>query len=276
MKKFIIYTLLVSNSWLGFSQTEKSYLDIAKLETQLKLMFDKLYAEEIPGLNMNLFHSIDTLFYSAISIPGSFNYSWEKLGSIGKLKSDDGKIKVFSWLYMEGVNEYHYSCYIQTMDKNGDVEVFKLNPVHSADVKTEKFKQSIDKWHGKIYYELHTEEYKRKVFYTLIGADFNNALSSIKTIEVIAIQRDKPVFRGDQFLDGGTVKDRIVFEYSSELASSVRYNDQLKMIVSDHLVPLHPIYHGNYEFYGPDGSYDGYRFTEGIWVKEEDVDARNY
>ena len=69
--------------------------------------------------------------------------------------------------------------------------------------------------------------------------------------------------------------DRLVFEYSAELSSSIRYNAQLKMIVFDHLAPLHPLYHGNYQFYGPDGSYDGLRFIEGIWVREDDVDARN-
>jgi hypothetical protein len=275
MKRIFIFTLLSLFSIIGFSQQEEGYFDLAQYENQLRSMFDKLYAEEIPGMNMNLFHSIDTLFESALNTPGSFDYAWDKLENIGKLKSEDGKMKVISWLYMAGRNEYHYTCYIQIIKKNGEPAVFRLNSVATEDVKTEEFKQNLDNWHGKIYYELHTEEYKRKVFYTLIGADFNTTLSSIKTLEVMAIQRDKPVFRGDQFLDGGTVKDRIVFEYSAELASSVRYNEQLKMIVSDHLVPLHPIYHGNYEFYGPDGSYDGFRFIEGIWVKEEDVDARN-
>jgi hypothetical protein len=275
MKRIIILTLFSTISLVGFSQQEKGYFDIAQYENQLTSMFERLYTEEIPGLSMNLFHSIDTLFESALNTPGSFDYAWDNLENIGKLKSDDGKMKVFSWLYMEGRNEYHYTSFIQIRKKNGEVEVFKLNPVASEDVKTEKFKQNLDNWHGKIYYELQTDTYKRKVFYTLIGADFNNTLSSIKTLEVLAIQRDKPVFRGNQFLDGGTVKDRIVFEYSSELASSIRYNDQLKMIVSDHLGPLHPIYTGNYEFYGPDGSYDGFIFIEGIWVKEENVDARN-
>jgi len=97
----------------------------------------------------------------------------------------------------------------------------------------------------------------------------------VKTIEVISIQRGKPVFRDEQFLLGGTVEDRIVLEYAADLAATVRYNEALDMIVYDHLAPLHPLYHGNYQFYGPDGSYDGLKFTEGIWVLEEDVDARN-
>ena len=72
-----------------------------------------------------------------------------------------------------------------------------------------------------------------------------------------------------------TARDRIVFEYSSEVAMTLRYDENLGKIVFDHLAPLHPIYHEVYQFYGPDGSYDAFEFREGIWVKQEDVDARN-
>ena len=64
-------------------------------------------------------------------------------------------------------------------------------------------------------------------------------------------------------------------EFSAELAMTLRYNPELKQIVFDHLTPLHPLYTGYFQFYGPDGSYDGLKFIEGIWVFEEDVDARN-
>jgi hypothetical protein len=48
----------------------------------------------------------------------------------------------------------------------------------------------------------------------------------------------------------------------------------LDMIAYDHLVPMNPIYQNQFEFYGPDGSFDGLRFTDGTWVLEEDIDAR--
>ena len=257
------------------AQTDAGYLQLARYEDQLKTMFDKLYAEEIPGTSVQLFKQIDSLFFQALSVEGSFDYSWSKLNMIGKLKSDDGMVNVFSWLYQESRDQYQYAAFVQLREKRGTTETFRLKPGDNPDIKKEKYPQKLNDWHGKIYYELITSQYKRKTLYTLLGADFNNSTSSFKTIEVLAIQRGKPEFRNNQFMNGGSVKNRIVLEYSADLSMSLRYNKELDMIVFDHLAPLHQIYEGFYQFYGPDGSYDGYRFTEGIWIYESDVDARN-
>lgn len=260
--------------WVS-AQENAGYIDLVRAEKQLKGMFDALYNEEILGTNLDLFLQIDTLFSNALQNPGSFDYKWNELDRIGKLESEDGVIKVFSWLYMNNRNDYRYRAYIQLNHGRDKTEVFRLQPSMEPDRYSEEFDQTAENWHGKIYYDLVTNTQKRKTFYTLVGADFKDSNSSLKTIEVIVIQRGKPVFRDDQFLEGGTVKDRIVLEFSSDVAASVRYNDDLDMIVFDHLSPLHPIYTGNYQFYGPDGSYDAFRFLDGIWVLEKDVDARN-
>jgi hypothetical protein len=105
--------------------------------------------------------------------------------------------------------------------------------------------------------------------------DFNNARSHIKTIETLLIQRQKPVFTRSLFAHGTDHIDRMVLEYSSTVAISVRYEPEMKMITFDHLVPFHPIYNRNYEFYGPDGSFDGLEFRQGKWIFRSDIDARN-
>lgn len=274
MKRILSLILSWSMCAAASGQDETSYMDLVKAEAQLKSMFDQLYAQEIPGSQLALYHDIDSVFSNALQLAGSFDHTWSKLDQIGKLTSDDGRIKVFSWLYPVSLDDYRYTAYIQVMN-NKDAELFKLEPATADNIHARDFEQEVGRWDGKVYYDLVTTEHKRKVLYTLIGVDFNNTSTSVKTIEVISIQRGKPVFRDEQFLVGGTVEDRIVLEYAADLAATVRYNEALDMIVYDHLVPLHPLYHDNYQFYGPDGSYDGLKFTEGIWVQEEDVDARN-
>lgn len=278
MMRRYTFGLFLMVSLIAYSQTEsagENYFEIVQAERELKAMFDTLYSAEVTGTNMALYHSIDSVFYAALQLPGSFDHKWGSLDMIGKLVSDDGAVKVFSWLYMSNRNKYHYTAYIQVQDRRDGSEVFRLKQSDSEKVYSENFPQSPDDWHGKVYYSILTNDYKRKTFYTLLGADFKDTNTSIKTIEVLDIQRGKPVFRDEQFLAGGTVKDRIVLEYSAELTISLQYNDRMGMIVFDHIVPLHPLYQGNYQFYGPDGSYDGYSFTEGVWVLEENVDARN-
>ncbi|MDF1573111.1 MAG: hypothetical protein P1P82_15995 [Bacteroidales bacterium] len=274
MNRIFTLIFLCSMGMAAYGQEDAGYLELVRAEVELKSMFDQLYSQEVPGSQLALYHDIDSAFNHALKLPGSFEHDWSKLDQIGKLASDDGRIKVFSWLYRVSMNDYRYTAYIQVMDKN-DAELFKLEPAADDNIHTKDFDQEISHWDGKVYYDLVTKEYKRKVFYTLLGADYNNTSTSVKTIEVVTVQRGKPVFRDDQFLVGGTVEDRIVLEYSADLAVSARYNEELDMIVYDHLLPLHPLYHGNYQFYGPDGSYDGLTFTEGVWVLEEDVDARN-
>ena len=274
IKTSILFLLIIAPTFI-LAQEENSYLGIVKAESQISLLFDQLYDFDDLMDKDQLYLIIDTMFQKALEHDGSFEYAWTKLDKIGKLKSDDGKVKVFSWLYMKTRDLYQYTCYIQIDKGKGKSEIFKLLPGTDARIKSEDYSQTIDDWHGKIYYRIITTKYKIKTLYTLLGADYNNTISTMKTAEVMAVQRGKPVFRGAQFLQGGTVKNRMVFEFSSEVSMSLRYNPDMDRIVFDHLVPLHPLYHGNYQFYGPDGSYDALKFVEGIWVYESDVDARN-
>lgn len=258
-----------------YSQEDPAISELVKAEIQLQGMFDKLYSEEIFGDQLELSKKTDSVFYAALQLPGAFEFNWDKLDKTGRLKSKDEKIKIISWLYMENRNHYHYFSYLLINSKKEEYEVFRFQPASGPEVKKEDFDQSVDHWHSKIYYNIITTEYKRKTYYTLLGMDFNNTMSSMKTIEVLTLHRGEPIFKKENFLIGGTVKDRLILEYSADLACSVRYDDRLNMIVFDHLAPFHPIYKSSYEFYGPDGSYDGLLFIDGIWVLQEDVDARN-
>jgi hypothetical protein len=56
---------------------------------------------------------------------------------------------------------------------------------------------------------------------------------------------------------------------------SLRYDPTHKRIVFDHLSPSKPSYEGNYEFYGPDFSYDAFTFIDNTWVLVENIDIRN-
>ena len=257
------------------AQQEQGYLDLVKAEEQLKYLFNELYDQEFMDDKLDIFNQIDTVFKQALSIPGSMDFEWQKLNKIGKLQSDDGQLKVFSWYYTDNASVTHYSCLMQCKDKKDRSIVYALNPDEELDKRKEILNQKPEHWAGKVYYELITEKYRRKTIYTLLGADFNDMTTMIKCIEMLSVNRGKLAFRRGGFSDHGTVKDRIVFEYSSNYAASVHYDDRLRMIVFDHLAPIHPLYDGIYQFYGPDGSYDGFKFLDGRWERMDNVDARN-
>ena len=53
------------------------------------------------------------------------------------------------------------------------------------------------------------------------------------------------------------------------------FDDRVNMIVFDHLSPSESSFKGQYQYYGPDGSYDVLRFKRGKWFYKSDFDIRN-
>ena len=47
------------------------------------------------------------------------------------------------------------------------------------------------------------------------------------------------------------------------------------MIVFDHLSPRSDSQKGQFQYYGPDMSFDAFVFEKGKWTYKKDVDARN-
>lgn len=270
-----ILILLLSSSFILASGQDTTLFSFKKAETDLAELFDMLY-ENSDSVDYNtLTGDIISKFKTALSVEGSFDYPWSGLTRIGKITSGDQQIRIFTWHVALDRNHYKYYGFLQVSLKKNKVALYEFIDNDVENQHREILDQSMDDWYGKLYYNIVVTHNKRDTYYTLLGKDFNNALSTLKTIETIELKRNKPVFTKGMYFEGRDRKDRIVLEYSARVSISVRYNAELNQIVFDHLVPLDPVYTGNYEFYGPDGSYDGLEFSDGIWILREDVDARN-
>src|SRR3546814_5133628 len=69
--------------------------------------------------------------------------------------------------------------------------------------------------------------------------------------------------------------DLVVFRYSSKASMMLDYLPEKKTIVFDHLVPMAEEQRGNYQFYVPDLSYDGYLLENGRWRLLENLELEN-
>jgi hypothetical protein len=211
----------------------------------------------------------------ALAMDGAMEFPWSRLDRIGVILSEDGRLRIFTWHVMADPDHYQYYGYIQVNLRRDQIRIVELKDNLKPQRNLTRLEQTTEDWYGKLYYQIITETYKRNTYYTLLGLDFNDSRSTIKTIETISFQRRSPRFEQGMYLVGEVQQDRMVLEYSSQVSISVRYDPSVRMITYDHLVPLHPIYRNNYEFYGPDGSYDGLKFSDGTWVFQRDIDARN-
>lgn len=253
---------------------EPGYIDLVKKEDELYSLFNALYSDTLSSPAMVL-DQIRAIMPEVLATEGAMDFSWSRLDRIGVITSDDGNLRIFTWHVMQDPDHYRYYGYIQMNQKRDRIGVFELTDNLKPQRNLTNLEQTTEDWCGKLYYNIITETYKRKTYYTLLGMDFNNTNSTIKTIETLTLQRNKPRFERGLFLIGGKSQDRMVLEYSSQVSITVRYDAAIGMIIYDHLEPLHPIYKNNYEFYGPDGSFDGFEFTDGIWNYHKDIDARN-
>jgi hypothetical protein len=253
---------------------EPDYLELVKAETRLQGLFNQLYSDSLSDAEPFL-DTIRREMTESLAMQGSMDFPWNSLDKIGIITSRDKKMRLFTWHLMDDFDHYRYFGFVQVATKKGKSRFYELKDNGKPQRGIMKIDQSEEDWYGKLYYQVLTNQYKRKTYYTLLGMDFNNGRSTIKSVEVMAIQRNTPLFVKSLFFNGRDKVDRFVLEYSDQVAISVRYNQGSDMITFDHLVPFHPIYENNFEFYGPDGSYDGLEFSGGLWNYRSDIDARN-
>jgi len=269
-----VYIIVLTSVFISAFAQDPAYMELVRKEAELNEIFERLYTDTLLSPDP-LLDQIDSIMPEALVLEGAMDFAWNRLDRIGVIASDDGRLRIFTWHIMEDPDHYRYYGYIQVEQKKEQIRVFKLQDNLKPQRNLQNLEQTIDDWHGKLYYQVVLQRYRRKTYYTLLGMDFNNTRSNLKTIETISLQRNRPRFEKGLYVYGDASLDRIVLEYSSQVSISVRYDESIRMITFDHLEPLHPIYRNNYEFYGPDGSFDGLGFTDGAWIYQRDVDARN-
>ena len=55
----------------------------------------------------------------------------------------------------------------------------------------------------------------------------------------------------------------------------LKYNQEFKLIVFDHLSPSQKKFEGQYLYYGPDMTYDGLEFKNGFWNLKSNIVLKN-
>ena len=216
-------------------------------------------------------------FEQVLTIEGSFTYPFDSLKNLGKITSPDRNIRIYTWNlpYSDGSHKYFGFIQFKPAIEN-NILLFKLIDKSEISELPETLILSDTSWFGALYYEIIEKEYNGEKYYTLLGFDFNTMLTNKKIIEILYFRNDNiPVFGKPVFNYHNKLKSRIIFEYSTKAAMGLKYNNELEMIVFDHLSPAKPSYEGRFMFYGPDFSYDGFIFSNGIWNEIRDIDVRN-
>lgn len=212
----------------------------------------------------------------SLRVPNSFHYPFDSLLTISRLYAPDSAFRIFTWQVSRDadVHRRHGAIQIRTLD--GSLKLFPLIDRSIIIKNQEDTITNHEWWIGAIYYKILKNVYKNKNYYTLLGYDENSIRSTKKRIEVLSFDaKGTPIFGGSFFtFDKDTLKKPIQSRYSIEYKKNgngrIIYDDELDMIIFDHLISESNEPAKKYT-YIPDGDYEGFKWVNGKWQHIEKV-----
>jgi hypothetical protein len=276
LKRFGLFLFLYRLT-LPVSAFDPLPLSLQQSETKLKVLFTKLASGHTEQEKSATADSIANLLNTTLHLPGSFEYAFQTLSALGKITSRDQHLRIFTWNVplSDGTNTY-YGLLQYRSGHDDAIRVYPLTDARSSISDPAMATLTRKNWYGCLIYEIIEKKQAGITWYTLLGYNPENLFISKKVIDLLWFNElHEPVFGKPVFHFQKRIQCRIVFEYSAKVTMSLKWNNKMDMIVYDHLSPAKPSYEGNYQFYGPDLSFDGLRFDKGIWESVEDIDARN-
>ncbi len=267
LKQFLLISVFLF-SFLGLSAQSK----LEKSEQILKDRFDELKVATTDSMKLAISKTIGVDLKKTLKEKGSFEYPFDKLQFLGKVISSDQKLRVFSWNCVLNCGRYQYFSIIQK--KIGrKFELFELH--HNFDVKEDMTSQFSEKeWLGALYYQIVPFKSQKETKYLLLGWDGGKDRTNKKLIEVLSFSKTGDVVLGAPVINWrGKRLSRVIFEYSKQVQMTLKFYEKTNLIVFDHLSPAEPRYINQFEYYGPDFSYDALEFKEGVWYLIEEFDS---
>ncbi|MCG8696434.1 MAG: hypothetical protein MI922_00150 [Bacteroidales bacterium] len=246
----------------------------AECEQKLVLLYNEMInAEEAQSSTIKQKFSEE--FFKIINTKNSWDYPFDSLQYIGKIRSEH--MVLYSWNLPGKFGYNDYFCIVQYIGKKGKTHTtWKLNQLKENIPNPTMYHNNKDYWLGTLYYQIIETKYKGTSFFTLLGFDYNNLLSNKKVLDVIYISKEgKLQFAKNMFIYEGKVSNRMVFEYAEAARMTLKYHSEKERIVFDHLSPSRPTLEEQYQFYGPDSSYDAFYFKDGKWQGEKNIDITN-
>ncbi|MDB5133416.1 MAG: hypothetical protein JWP37_19 [Mucilaginibacter sp.] len=256
------------------SDESKNIKKLTALQDSLTYLGKKFINDDTEMERMNANNEFITTLVKALKVPHSFNFSFDSVKSISVLNSPDNRFRILTWhiAFDDGSYRFYGTIQMNTGEKLlmyplGDYSPYMKNPEDTVTDNT--------KWFGAQYYKIIPVYTNLNPYYVLLGWKGNTIKSTKKVIEVLSFKDEKPVLGMPVFDGNGKTRKRVVFEYARQVSMLLKYETEQHLIVFDHLSPPDKKQKDKPESFGPDLSYNGYRFKNGKWQFAENLDMRN-
>ena len=260
----------------------------AQDRSAIQKIFDTIAECRDDSVKMSLNQKLNEKIGLLLQDPNSFDDPFLELRNLGKVYSDDNKVRIYTWSFPLEDKSYQYGGYVQYRAKRETVTtplVFK-----NTNVPKETGEISVKNWYGALYYKVFHVKKRRDNYYIAFGWSGFDAATDFKVIEPLDFDKQgrlssfgKEVFDKSASTENVNKQSarakknpyRIVLEYNSDGKVTLDYDSSVEKIIFDHLSPIEPSYTGIRAYYGPDFTYDAYDLKKGMWRFEENIDARN-
>jgi len=262
--------LLVFIQVVGYGQQKK----VIFKEDSLKFYGNQIVNAEFPEQRFRADSQFTRILVRALQIQHSFHYPFDSLRTISRLYSPDSSFRIFTWQVSKDENTHRRHGAIQMNTEDGSLKLF---PLIDRSILIQNQQDTITNnywWMGAIYYKVLMQEVNQNKIYTLLGYDEHNRNSTRKVIEILTFNREgQPIFGSPLFVFSNDsikkpVQARFFLEYKKNVNASIKYDDELAMIIYDHLIS-ESNEEKKFETYVPDGDYEAFKWINGKWLHIE-------
>lgn len=202
-----------------------------------------------------------------------FDYEFDLLPNVGCVVSDDALLYMYSWNVplkdQNNTSQFYALCFNKAL---GVTYVLAQGIPY---IPNEKTKIEEANWYGAMYYKISPVRYKDGIVYLMLGYAPIDDNRQYKVIDVMTVKKQGVRFGTNMFQKAdGKKYSRIVFEYARSVQMSLDYDKKKKRIVFDHLSSMGTDSEGH-QIMGPDMSVASFVYKKGLWIYQDNVDARN-
>jgi hypothetical protein len=242
----------------------------------LKYLFEQMALSGDDDFKAKLNLSIENRLNNYLAVKENFSDSFDGIKRLSTLISDDKNLKICTWNIEKNGGENIYFGTVLTRISDGTIKLQTLTDATENIKSPEKNLLTSKKWYGAIYFDIVETEYKKQKFYTLLGFKADDEFTKTKLLDVLTYDAYGTLkFGSNIFNKNPGYLNRMIYQYSAGTNMMLKYDEERKMIVMDNLAPSNPEFKNNFRFYGPDFSYNGYKFEKGKWMLYLDLDLRN-
>lgn len=275
-----ILILLMFGSFCVTAQNDSLWRYFRETELHLKNLAPYAFRNKNEQVRTDSNKVFFKLMKDVLQYPESFNYSFDSIkNDVSILVNKDKTFRIITWNFPKNDGTHLYFGFIQHWYKPNkkEKEEYQLHTLvdvsNTIKASPETYVGKADKWFGMLYYQI----IESADYWLLLGWDGNEKLVQRKFIDVLYFKNGEPIFGKDVFKIPKKNPKRIMFQYSADIVMTLRYEPKKNAIVFSHLSPESddPYLKEQYQFYGPDGSFDAFVKDGGKWKLVEDVDVRN-